>query len=345
MENKMTVKAENKVNIKEKLAQGWIYVLLVVLVATFSIITPNFLSTANVGNFFRQIPTIGIVTIGLTIVLVTGGVDLSVGSIVAFTGTAAAYLSISGMNPVLVVLASIVIGAFWGLVNGFLIAKFDLEPFILTLGTNYVIRGVILFLTNGIYIKGVPDWFYKISNTKVGLNVIYTNTIIFVALIALAAYMMKNTRFGRYCYAVGSNREAARLSGIKTDRHFIKVYVLEGALAGIAGILLMSSLNVGAPAEANGLDAFALAAAIIGGTRFGGGIGTIGGAIAGIFTIEIFKNGLSLLGMNAFIQQAVTGVIIIAAVILDFYRKGKLFTKKKVTNASDSNSKNQKVSA
>ncbi|MEN8078545.1 ABC transporter permease [Clostridioides difficile] len=336
---------DNKMTFKERLAHNWVYVVLLALVISFSVISPTFLSTANVGNFFRQIPTIGIVTIGLTMVLITGGVDLSIGSIVAFTGTAAAYLSTLGWNPILVVLISIVIGAFWGFINSFLITKFKLEPFILTLGTNYVIRGLILFLTNGIYVKGVPDWFYNISNTKVAFNVIYTNTIVFIVLVAVAAYVMKNTRFGRYCYAVGSNREAARLSGIKTDKHFIKVYVLEGALAGIAGILLMSSLNVGAPAEANGLDAFALAAAIIGGTRFGGGIGTIGGAIAGIFTIEIFKNGLALLGMNAFIQQSVTGLIIIAAVILDFYRKGKLFTSKKVKTTKNNNDVSKKISA
>lgn len=336
---------DNKMTFKERLAHNWVYVVLLALVISFSVISPTFLSTANVGNFFRQIPTIGIVTIGLTMVLITGGVDLSIGSIVAFTGTAAAYLSTLGWNPILVVLISIVIGAFWGFINSFLITKFKLEPFILTLGTNYVIRGLILFLTNGIYVKGVPDWFYNISNTKVAFNVIYTNTIVFIGLVAVAAYVMKNTRFGRYCYAVGSNREAARLSGIKTDKHFIKVYVLEGALAGIAGILLMSSLNVGAPAEANGLDAFALAAAIIGGTRFGGGIGTIGGAIAGIFTIEIFKNGLALLGMNAFIQQSVTGLIIIAAVILDFYRKGKLFSSKKVKTTKNNNDASKKISA
>ena len=336
---------DNKVTFKEKLANNWVYAVLLTLIISFSVINPMFLSTANIGNFFRQIPTVGIVTIGLTMVLITGGVDLSIGSIVAFTGTAAAYLSTLGWNPIIVVLVSIAIGAFWGFINSFLITKFKLEPFILTLGTNYIIRGLILFVTNGIYVTGVPNWFYNISNTKIAFNVIYTNTIVFIVLVLIAAYVMRNTRFGRYCYAVGSNKEAARLSGIKIDKHFIKVYVLEGALAGIAGILLMSSLNVGAPAEANGLDAFALAAAIIGGTRFGGGIGTIGGAIAGIFTIETFKNGLALLGMNAFIQQSVTGLIIIAAVILDFYRKGKLFTGKKVKATKNNNDASKKISA
>lgn len=327
---------EKKLNLKQLLANNWLYVVLGCLIITFSLISPTFLGKANIGNFFRQIPTVGIMTIGITMVLITGGVDLSIGSIAAFAGTAAAYLSIIGVNPLIVIVTTLLIGIFWGWLNGFLITRFNLEPFILTLGTNYLIRGLVLFATNGIYIKGVPDWFYNMSNTKVFLNVIYSNTIIFILLVIGAIYLMKNTRFGRFCYAVGSNKEAARLSGIKTEKHFIKVYMLEGCLGALAGILLMSSLNVGAPAEGVGLDAFAMAAAIIGGTRFGGGIGTIGGAIAGIFTIEIFKNGLTMLGMNAFVQDSVTGLIIIGAVIIDFYRRGS-FTKNKKNKKTEKN--------
>lgn len=328
---------EKKLNLKQSLADNWLYVVLACLVITFSIISPTFLGKANVGNFFRQIPTVGIITIGITIVLITGGVDLSIGSIAAFAGTTAAYLATVGVNPIIIIATTLLIGVFWGGLNGLLITKFKLEPFILTLGTNYVIRGLILFVTNGIYIKGVPDWFYNMSNTKIFLNIIYSNTIIFAILVVAAVYMMKNTRFGRYCYAIGSNTEAARLSGIKTQKHFVKVYMLEGALAGLAGLLLMSSLNVGAPAEAVGLDAFAMAAAIVGGTRFGGGVGTIGGAIAGIFTIEVFKNGLTILGMNAFVQDSVTGLIIVGAIVIDFYRKGSFSKVKKSIKKSGNN--------
>ncbi|WP_297130939.1 ABC transporter permease [Terrisporobacter sp.] len=328
---------EKKLNLKKLLTDNWLYVVLACLVIIFSIISPKFLGKANIGNFFRQIPTVGIITIGITMVLITGGVDLSIGSIAAFAGTTAAYLATIGVNPLIVISITLLIGLFWGGLNGLLITKFKLEPFILTLGTNYLIRGIILFVTNGIYIKGVPNWFYNMSNTKVFLNIIYSNTIIFAILVIAAVYLMKNTRFGRYCYAIGSNTEAARLSGIKTERHYIKVYMLEGCLAAVAGILLMSSLNVGAPDEAVGLDAFAMAAAIVGGTRFGGGIGTIGGAIAGIFTIEIFKNGLTMLGMNAFVQDSVTGLIIIGAIIIDFYRKGSFSKVKKVVKKSDKN--------
>lgn len=296
-------------------------IVLIIMIAVFSLINPLFIGKTNVSNFMRQIPVIGILTVGITMVLISGGVDLSIGSITAFSGIAAVYMAVKGIHPIIVVLLALATGAFWGLVNGTLITRFDLEPFISTLGVNLVARGLILFLTDGINIKGLPDWFYKISNTNAFNNLIYTNTIIFAIIVIVMAYIMNNTRFGKYCYAVGANKEVARLSGINVKEQVIKVYVIEAMLASIAGILLMSNLNVGAPREAEGIDLFALAAAIIGGTQFGGGVGTIYGSIIGIFTIEIFKNGLAMLGMNTYMQQLVTGLIILVAVVVDYYRK------------------------
>lgn len=329
MEQKVDIKnnifMKKSGDLKELFFKYSIYLVLVVLIIVFSGISPKFLSAANIGNFLRQIPTVGIFTVAITMVLITGGVDLSIGAIAAFAGTTAAYMSVKGFNPLIVIVACLVIGGFWGWFNGALITKFKLEPFILTMGTSYLIRGLILFFTNGIYIKGVPDWFYSLANTKVGVKIIHSNTVIFILIALIMAYVMKNTRFGRYSYAVGSNKEAARLSGINVDKHFIKVYVIEGVFAALAGILLMSNLNVGAPSEANGIDLFAMAAAIIGGAQFGGGIGTIGGAMVGILTIQVFQNGLAIMGVNTFVQQAVTGGIIVVAVIVDFYRKRSVF--------------------
>lgn len=318
----------NELKPKELFLKYSIFLVLVVLIVVFSGLSPKFLSSANIGNFLRQIPTVGIFTVAITMIMITGGVDLSIGAIAAFSGTIAAYMAVQGFNPVIVIAACLLIGALWGMLNGVLISKFKLEPFILTLGTSYLIRGLILFFTNGIYIKGVPDWFYNISNTTIGTKLVHSNTVIFILVVILIAFLMKNTRFGRYCYAVGSNKEAARLSGINVNKHFIKVFALEGTLAALAGLLLMSNLNVGAPSEASGIDLFAMAAAIIGGAQFGGGIGTIGGAIVGILTIQVFQSGLAILGVNTFIQQAVTGGIIAVAVIVDFYRKNSTFKAK-----------------
>jgi ribose/xylose/arabinose/galactoside ABC-type transport system permease subunit len=308
-------------NIREFILQYSVYIVLAGLIVIFSVISPTFLGQANIGNFFRQIPTVGIITVGITMLIITGKVDLSAGSIAAFAGTVAAFLALKGFSVPVVIGAAVLLGAVFGFINGFLITKFALDSFILTLGTDYMIRGMILFFTNGIYVKGVPEWFYNLSNTKVGSNFIFTNTLVFVAVVILLGYVMKHTRFGRYCYAVGSNPEAARLSGININQHLIKAFIIEGILAAVAGVLLMSNLNVGAPSEAAGVGLFALAAAIIGGAAFSGGVGSMSGAVVGIFTLEVFRNGLAILGLNSFIQQAVTGVIIIVAVVIDYYRR------------------------
>ena len=314
-----------KFNLKDMAVKYSIYLVLFVLVVAFSVMSPDFLGTANVSNFFRQIPTVGILTVAYAMILITGNVDLSMGANAAFSGCVAVYLAVNGANPVVAIGAALIVGALWGLLNGVLITTFKLNSFILTLGTCYLIRGLILFFTNGIYIKGLPGWFYKISNVKIGTPLIHTNTIVFLVIFLTIMYIMKNTRYGRYCYAVGSNKEASRLSGINVNKHIIKVFVIEGVIAAIAGILLMSNINVGAPSEVNGPELYAMAGSIMGGVAFDGGVGTIGGAIVGILTLQVFQNGLAILGVNSFIQQAVTGAVIILAIVVDFFRrKGSL---------------------
>jgi ribose transport system permease protein len=304
--------------------------VLVVLIVVFSVISPDFLGIANVSNFFKQIPTVGILTVAYAMILITGNVDLSMGANAAFSGCVAVFLAVNGFNPVISILVALIVGALWGCLNGILITSFKLDSFILTLGTSYLIRGIILFLTNGIYIKGLPSWFYKISNVQIGTPLIHTNTVVFFVIFLVIMFIMKNTKYGRLCYAVGSNKEASRLSGINVKKHIIKVYIIEGVLAAVAGVLLMSNLNVGAPSEVNGPELYAMAGSIMGGVAFGGGVGTIGGAIVGIFTLQVFQNGLAILGVNSFIQQAVTGAIIILAIVVDFYRrKGSLKLKRK----------------
>lgn len=312
---------ENKKDIKKILLNYSVYLVLIILLIFFSLKTPMFLSKGNISNFFRQIPTVGILTVAYAMILITGQVDLSIASIAALSGTAAAYFAIQGLNPIIVIVLSLVLGAIMGLINGILITQFKLPSFILTLGTNYVYRGLVMYLTDGIYVTGVPQWFSKISQTNIIGNIIYSNTLIFILISFLFAFILNNTNFGRKCYAVGSNAEAARLSGIKVKQHTIRVFILEGVAAALAGILMMSILNVGGPNEGQGLDLLAMAAAILGGTQFSGGVGSIGGALVGILTLQVFNNGLAVLGVNAFMQQLVTGVIIIVAMIVDYFRK------------------------
>lgn len=312
---------EDKKDIKKILLNYSVYLVLIILLIFFSLKTPMFLSKGNISNFFRQIPTVGILTVAYAMILITGHVDLSIASIAALSGTAAAYFAIQGLNPIIVIVLSLALGAIMGLINGILITQFKLPSFILTLGTNYVYRGLVMYLTDGIYVTGVPQWFSKISQTNIIGNIIYSNTLIFILISFLFAFILNNTNFGRKCYAVGSNAEAARLSGIKVKQHTIRVFILEGVAAALAGILMMSILNVGGPNEGQGLDLLAMAAAILGGTQFSGGVGSIGGALVGILTLQVFNNGLAVLGVNAFMQQLVTGVIIIVAMIVDYFRK------------------------
>lgn len=314
------MKSEKK-SVKNILLDYSVYIIIVVLIIYFSIASPMFLSRGNISNFFRQIPSVGLLTVAYTMVLITGNVDLSIASIAAFCGTTAAFLAKGGINPLITIIVSLALGGVMGVFNGLLITKFDLPSFILTLGTNYIYRGLIMFFTDGVYITGMPEWFAKLSQTKLISNIIYSNTAVFILVSIAFSYLLKNTNFGRKCYAVGSNKEAARLSGIRADDHIIKTYMLEGIVAGIAGVLLMSNLNVGGPNEGQGLDLLAMAAAILGGTQFSGGVGTIGGAIVGILTLQIFTNGLAILGVNAFMQQVVTGLVIIVALIVDFTRR------------------------
>lgn len=184
-----------------------------------------------------------------------------------------------------------------------------------------MIRGLTQMFTGGILISGLPGWFYHISNTRLLGNILYSNFLIFLILAVAVVLIMKCTIFGRYCYAVGSSKKASSLAGIQVKRHLLKVYFIEGAFAGIAGIILMSYLNVGASSEAMGLEAYAIAAVIIGGIRFEGGAGGIVRAVLGLLIIEVFKNGMNAAGVNTYGQQAVTGLMILAAMVMDYFRK------------------------
>ena len=308
---------------KERMSEYWMIGLLLFLIAVFSYISPVFATRGNLSNFLRSIPVLGIATLGVAMLMISGGIDLSCGAITACAGTMAAYLAVYGCHPVVCVAAGILCGGAWGLLNGFLITRFELKPFIVTVGSNYMIRGLTQMITGGVLIGGLPGWFYRISNTNLFGGMIYSNFLIFLALGAAVVLVMKYTIFGCCCYAVGASKKASGLAGIRVNSHLLKVYFIEGALAGIAGVILMSYLNVGASSEAMGLEAYAIAAVIIGGIRFEGGAGGMERAFLGLLIIEIFKNGMAVAGLNTYGQQAVTGLMILAAIVMDYFRKKK----------------------
>lgn len=316
MENK-----KKKLDIKSLFMNYSVYLVLIVLVLYFSITNGDFLSSYNIENFLQQIPPVGILTVAYSMILICGNVDLSIGYVGMAAGMVGLYASNSGFPAPVVIAISLMVGAFLGTINALLIKKFDLPAFILTLGTSYVIKGMLGFFTDEQFIGSEQEWFNKLAKTPIGTDMVKSNALIFIIVIIIFAFVMKKTRLGRYTYAVGSNPEAARLSGINIDLHIVKIFIIEGMLAAIAGLLIVSNLNGGASKDANGLDLFAMAAAIMGGTSFSGGIGTIGGAVAGILTLQVFKNGLTLMGVNSFLQDTVTGLVIIFAIIVDYFKR------------------------
>ena len=312
---------KKKLDIKSLFMNYSVYLVLIIVVLYFSITNGDFLSSYNIENFLQQIPPVGILTVAYSMILICGNVDLSIGYVGMAAGMVGLYASNSGLPAPVVIAISLVVGATLGTMNALLIKKFDLPSFILTLGTSYVIKGMLGFFTDEQFIGSEQEWFNKLAKTPIGTDMVKSNALIFIIVIIIFVFVMKKTRLGRYTYAVGSNPEAARLSGINIDLHIVKIFMIEGMLAAIAGLLIVSNLNGGASKDANGLDLFAMAAAIMGGTSFSGGIGTIGGAVAGILTLQVFKNGLTLMGVNSFLQDTVTGLVIIFAIIVDYFKR------------------------
>ncbi len=291
-----------------------VYLGLLLLVAVSSILSPVFLTSENIFNTLRQASAIGIVSLGATLVILNGGIDLSVGSILTLAACMTTGL-MAGKNGVTlpVILAVLVVGMLFGFINGIIITKRRVEPFIITLGVSTVIQGIVLLVTKGSPVGQIAPNLKFLGNGY--LWIIPVPVIVFAITFIIASVVLHRTIFGRYLYSVGGNAEAARLSGIKVDRNKIYVYMISGLSAAIAGIVLASRVSVGDPYMGRGFELDAIAAAVIGGTSMAGGVGGLTGTIAGVLIITVMNNMLNLLNISPFIQQIIKGLIIIAAVI------------------------------
>ncbi len=300
--------------------------ILIIFVVVLTFATGGkFLQTQNLLNVVTQVAAIGIIAIGMTFVIITLGIDLSVGSILAVAAVVSTSLaqlpSATAKYPdlhlpvIVAVLAGIAVGALAGWTNGFLIATFKIAPFIATLGMMSSARGLALIYSDGRPISRLdPTFNFLGQNAILGIPV----PIIIFAIVAVTAHVILNyTRFGRHVYAIGGNEQAARVSGINLKRATIVIYTLCGLLAGIAGVISAGRIGSGNPQLGTGIEPDAITAAVIGGTSFKGGIGTIWGTVIGALIIQSLNTGLVLLGMNDFVQMVVKGAIIIVAVILD----------------------------
>ncbi|WP_411247116.1 ABC transporter permease subunit [Shouchella clausii] len=293
------------------------FIGLFLIILIISILNPGFLTAPNLLNVLRQVSINALIAFGMTFVILTGGIDLSVGAILAFSGAVTATLLSSGMDPILAILIGLLVGAALGAINGIIIAKGKVAPFIATLATMTIYRGATLMFTDGRPVSNLGDstlfqmlgggYFFGIPMPAI------TMMISFVILYLI----LKKTTFGRRVYAVGGNEEASILSGIKVDRIKIYVYSLTGFLAAIAGVILTSRLNSAQPTAGTMYELDAIAAVVLGGTSLTGGKGWIVGTLIGALIIGVLNNGLNLLGVSSFFQQVVKGSVILLAVLLD----------------------------
>ncbi len=300
-------------------------VVLIVLCIIMAFLAPHFLTFRNVINVARQVSINAILAAGMTFVILTGGIDLSVGSALAVSGVVSVWLTTkSGLPPALAVLAGIAIGAVCGMLNGVLISKFKLSPFIVTLGALTYLRG-FAYVTTGAYpIISDSLGFGFLGQGSVGF--LPWPVIIALLMFVLGYIVLKRTVFGRRIYAIGGNEQAARLSGINVDRTLIWVYTISGICAGIAGIIFSARLLSAQPTGGDGYELDAIAAVILGGTSFTGGVGSIVGTAIGALIIGVLNNGLVLMDVPFFYQLIIKGAVIIVAILLDRIRSSRVRT-------------------
>jgi ribose transport system permease protein len=278
-------------------------------------LTPHFLTVSNLLNIAEQAAIIAIVAVGMTFVIITAGIDLSVGSVLAFAGVVMASALQQGVPLPLALATALGTGLACGLVNGLLITVGRLPPFIATLGMMSVARGTALMFTEGRPISGFSGGFRSLATGEV-LRV-PVPVVIMVAVYVVAHFVLTRTKLGRYTYAIGGNEEAALLSGVNVKLYKASVYGLAGMLSGLAAILLTARLNSAQPIAGMMYELDAIAATVIGGTSLLGGEGTVFGTLVGALIMAVLRNGLNLLGVSSFIQQVVIGSVIIVAVLID----------------------------
>ncbi|GBL24820.1 ribose import permease protein RbsC [Opitutia bacterium] len=293
---------------------GLLLVILFVGIA-LSLLTDTFLSVANFTNVARQISINGILAVGVTFVLLTAGVDLSLGSVVALSGVACATFAHPGDHSVFVPIAvGLLTGAACGLVNGVLVTRGGVAPFIVTLGMMTIARGLALIFSGGRPVANMSNEMTALAGDIWGIPI----PVLCFAGVALAAwFFLQNFRLGRHIYAVGGNENAARAAGVPVERVKLFAYALCGLLTGLAGVVLAARITTGQPNAGQAYELDAIAAVVIGGTSLAGGVGTITGTLLGVLLIGVINNGLDLMGVSSYYQAVIKGVIIVGAVWLD----------------------------
>ena len=321
------------------LLKGRTFIALLILLIFFSFKAPNFTQWSSIVLMVKHSSIYGLLALGMTLVIVTGGIDLSVGAVAGLSGMIAGGLMIEGIrlpwiagtiypNVPMILVIVFAVAIIIGLVAGFLIAKVNVPAFIATLGTMYICRGAAMLRSGG---ATFPNLFGDAAKGNLGIDVIGSGAIpgidvpysiiIFLVMAAIAAFIMKKTPMGNQIYAVGGNERAATLSGIKINKVKISVYVFSSVCAAMAGIIMTSQLRAAHPATGESWEMNAIASVVLGGTSMSGGLGTIGGTIVGILVINVLNDGMIMMGVSSFWQMVIKGIVIIVAVVIDLVQK------------------------
>jgi inositol transport system permease protein len=331
------IQAPAKIDIIGFLARFAPLIFLIVLMAAFALGEPRFLTPLNLFNVLRQVSIYGVLAVGMTFVILTAGIDLSIGSLVAFAGLVAGAVSKGGISNrftvgagqeaasygwYLAALASIAVGLVGGFLQGFAITRLKVPPFVVTLGGMSAFRGGALLFASGGPISGFEPGFVWMGQGRV-LGQLPVPVVIFLAFAVLAHIVLRYTRYGRQVYAVGGNPEAARLSGLNVRAVTTSVYVIMGFFAGLGAFVLAARLNSAEAVAGTGYELTVIASVVIGGTSLFGGVGTIFGTVIGTILIGVLLNGLVLMNVSAYIQQIIIGIIIVLAVAFDTFAKSR----------------------
>ena len=306
----------NRLLSKNWLGNYSIVLVLIVLGLVLSLSTRTFLTADNLVNVFRQVSINGVLAVGMTLVILTGGIDLSVGSIVAFSGIiAAGFLKNLGINNLEAIILAVVIGTAVGAINGYFVGYWHAAPFVVTLAMMSVARGAVYVYSDGQPINPLPDSFSNIGSGDL-FHIPYL-VILLILVFAVGYLILKYFRIGRHIFAVGGNENAAMVSGINTKKVKLFVYAASGFCCGIAAIMLTARVSSGQPTAGSGYELDAIAATVIGGTSLSGGRGRLWGTILGAFLLCIVSNGIDLLNIPSYYQQIVKGIIILVAILVD----------------------------
>ncbi len=319
-----TVSPDGELRLRQVLSRAllnWgLLIFLVLLVLVFSLLEHRFATVTNLQNVLRQAAPLALLASGQAVVLIAGGVDVSVGAIIALSSVCMV-ATVWNAGVIAGILAAILVGGLIGAINGTIIAVWGVNAFVVTLAMMTTVRGLALYVTGGIPMyQNVPKSMLFLGNGDIGPIPV----AVFVSVIGFAVlyFFLRLTPAGRQIYALGGNKEAARLAGIKVAKVTILAFVISGLYAGAAGAVLTSRGGIGAPNMGDGRELDAIAAAVIGGVAFGGGVGRVFGIILGVLILSIIKNGLNLYNVSSFVQLMVTGLIIVTAIVVDKYRQG-----------------------